>query len=321
MISNELLTIIIPVYNVEDSLNRCVNSVMNQEYNNLQIILVDDGSTDRSGEICDSFSKKDDRIEVIHKNNGGLSSARNAGLDISKGVYIGFVDSDDYIESNMYYELIKALIENDADIACCLLNYEKSKETPLAQKGVYETEVFNRYESLNALSRGFYSDSFCDKVFKKNLFNLTRFEEGKYYEDSALIYKIVGKTSKTVLIRKRLYNYMYNDKGITKSLDYKHFIDLRDIIIERLAYYRDNCFENYNEEFRRFFKEYMGMVYNSCYLDGCQLLNRELREEIIKFRKNNRNVDLPLIDRISFGLMNINVNLFCFVKKLYLILK
>ena len=123
MISNELLTIIIPVYNVEDSLNRCVNSVMNQEYNNLQIILVDDGSTDRSGEICDSFSKKDDRIEVIHKNNGGLSSARNAGLDISKGVYIGFVDSDDYIESNMYYELIKALIENDADIACCMLNY------------------------------------------------------------------------------------------------------------------------------------------------------------------------------------------------------
>ena len=110
----ELISIIVPVYNVEKYVEKCINSIINQTYKNLQIILVDDGSKDNSGKICDEFKLKDNRIEVIHKNNGGLSDARNAGLKLAKGDYIGFVDSDDYIEADMYetlYNLIKKIIQ------------------------------------------------------------------------------------------------------------------------------------------------------------------------------------------------------------------
>ena len=114
---NPLISIIIPVYNVEKYLAKCVESVINQTYKKIQIILIDDGSTDNSGKICDDFKLKDNRIEVIHKKNGGLSDARNAGLKIVKGDYIGFIDSDDYIEKDMYETLLCLLIENNADIS------------------------------------------------------------------------------------------------------------------------------------------------------------------------------------------------------------
>ena len=104
--SNVMLSIIVPVYNVEKYIGKCIESIVNQTYKDLEIILVDDGSTDNSGKICDEWARKDKRIKVIHKKNGGLSDARNAGLDICTGDYIGFVDSDDYIELNMYEDLL-----------------------------------------------------------------------------------------------------------------------------------------------------------------------------------------------------------------------
>ena len=115
----DLISVIIPVYNVDKYLERCIDSVIVQTYSNLEIILVDDGSNDDSGIICDRYAKFDDRIKVIHKKNGGVSSARNEGIKYCNGKYIGFVDSDDYIDSTMYEYLYNLLISNDADISCC----------------------------------------------------------------------------------------------------------------------------------------------------------------------------------------------------------
>ena len=118
-----LISIIVPVYKVEKYLQECVTSIQNQTYRNLEIILVDDGSPDKSGKLCNEYAKRDSRIKVIHKVNGGLSSARNAGLKIAKGEYIGFVDSDDYIRKNMYEKLLDACIQNKTEIAACNYNY------------------------------------------------------------------------------------------------------------------------------------------------------------------------------------------------------
>lgn len=113
------LSIIVPVYKVEQYLNRCVDSILNQTYRNIEIVLVDDGSPDRSGEICDRYAKSDERVKVVHKKNGGVSSARNIGFSSSTGEYIGYVDSDDYIAPTMYEDMIDVLEKNDLDIVCC----------------------------------------------------------------------------------------------------------------------------------------------------------------------------------------------------------
>ena len=118
---NEKISIIVPVYNVEKYLKKCIDSIVNQTYKNLEIILVDDGATDRSGEICDELAKLDNRIKVYHKKNGGLSDARNYGVERATGSYVGFVDSDDYIDAEMYEKLYEAITKEAADVAECNL--------------------------------------------------------------------------------------------------------------------------------------------------------------------------------------------------------
>ena len=120
--NDSLISIIVPVYNVEQYLSRCVDSLVNQTYHNIEIILVDDGSPDRSGEICDEYAKKDKRVKVIHQSNGGLSDARNTALDIAKGDYLMFVDSDDWIEPTMYEEMLSFMEKEQLDLVECGIN-------------------------------------------------------------------------------------------------------------------------------------------------------------------------------------------------------
>lgn len=122
---NTLVSVIVPVYKVEKYLHRCIDSIINQTYKNLEIILVDDGSPDNCGKICDEYAEKDNRIKVIHKSNGGLSSARNAGLDVANGDYVYFVDSDDYIDTKLVEDNLNLAIEHDADMVC--FNYFEVK--------------------------------------------------------------------------------------------------------------------------------------------------------------------------------------------------
>ena len=151
----DLISIIIPVYNVEQYLSRCIDSVINQTYKNLEIILIDDGSTDDSGEICDEYALKDNRIKVMHKQNGGVSSARNEGLDISKGNYIGFIDSDDFIEKDMYEFLYDLLTKNNCDISCCNKFIFKDNKF-IASKSFPKGNVLSFNEVLNDSKHDFY---------------------------------------------------------------------------------------------------------------------------------------------------------------------
>ena len=139
---NDLISIIVPVYNMEQYMERCVNSIINQTYSNLEIILVDDGSTDRSPAMCDEYALKDARIKVVHKANGGLSDARNAGLKVATGAYIGYVDSDDWVELSMYQKLYESCIENDAQVAVC--RYAKAYQDRIERGGHGKVTAFDR---------------------------------------------------------------------------------------------------------------------------------------------------------------------------------
>ncbi|MBO5105934.1 MAG: glycosyltransferase family 2 protein [Clostridia bacterium] len=213
-----LISVVIPVYNVESYLCRCVESVANQDYSNLEIILIDDGSKDQSGQICDQLAEKDDRIVVIHKENGGLSSARNAGLDVCKGEYISFIDSDDWIEQGMYSTMLAAINEAPSVLlACCGRNdvTDGVKTVGLCHK---KNEVICSREAIRRILLWDNLDSAaCDKLFHRTIWDHFRFPLGRISEDVAVMYKIMDFAGEIVLVDKPFYNYFHRQGSITTS--------------------------------------------------------------------------------------------------------
>ncbi len=219
---DKLITVIVPVYNVEQYVARCIDSISNQTYKNLEIILVDDGSKDSSGIICEDYAKKDSRIKVIHTKNGGVSNARNAGLDIATGDFIAFVDSDDYILANMYETMLQELLNNEADIAICQI-INTFGECP---------EIANGYNSINltkndllerfyVTKKNFVTDySPCNKLYKKGIINNVRFESGRIYEDILFNYHLMHNAVKGVYIPVDFYCY-YQRAGSSSDLKKK----------------------------------------------------------------------------------------------------
>lgn len=234
-----LISIIVPVYNVESYLCRCLDSILNQTYNNIEIILVDDGSTDRSGEICDAYKEKDSRISVIHKLNGGLSSARNCGLEIAKGEYIGFVDSDDYIASDMY-ALLHSYMRDDVDIVSCRMA-RINKEGHIK---IYGVSKIIRLDNVQALKEMLHvrhlSISSCDKLYKKEVLKGIRFPVGRTAEDLPFVYNVVKNCRNVINIGACKYYYCYREDSIshksffTRRVDYALFARdiLEDIVTE-----------------------------------------------------------------------------------------
>ena len=232
---SDLISVIVPVYNVEDYLDRCINSIINQTYNNLEIILVDDGSTDSSGKMCDDYALKDDRIKVLHKENGGVSSARNAGLDIASGDYIGFVDSDDYIACDMYETLFENAIINDADISMCQIqkqylngNYSHPVE--------HENCMLDKYEIMSGFfEEGFIKDimySVYDKIYKQELLENIRFKEYYMGEDILFSFQTIIKAQKAYYDNKIGYYYILRENSaMTSNFSVKRF-DYVDAVTE-----------------------------------------------------------------------------------------
>ncbi len=224
----DLISIIIPIYNVLEYLERCINSVISQTYTELEVILVDDGSTDGSGQICNKYEKKDKRIKVIHKKNGGLSDARNAGLDIMNGSYVFFVDSDDYLKENCIEVLKKALDESNADIAVggYYMRFENGYcETVGADNKIL---LFDTYDAVrDLLNMDHIKQNAWGKLFNKNLFEIIRFPDGKLYEDLAVIFNIILAADKTVYVGSALYNYEIRVNSIMQSpFSAKQFVEV-----------------------------------------------------------------------------------------------
>lgn len=232
--SSPLISVIIPIYKVEQYLKRCVDSVLNQTYTNLEIILVDDGSPDSCPKICDDYATLDSRVKVIHKKNGGLSSARNAGLNICKGEYIAFVDSDDFVSNYFVDFLYKAVVDNHVNISVAEyrsfneneeLIDENKPDDYAAEKQSLE-EMMSRYSSIYAHDSMLTIVSW-NKLYKVDLFDEIRFPEGKLYEDAATTYKILNRCDEIAFVKNPLYYYLLrrnsisgNEKFIEKTLDY-----------------------------------------------------------------------------------------------------
>lgn len=218
------ISIIVPVYNVEKYLITCIDSILQQTILNFELILVNDGSTDSCGQICDEYQKLDKRVVVIHKENGGLSSARNAGLDVARGNYIAFVDSDDYISKDMYEILFNNIKKYDACISICGRNLFKldSDLNTLEHKNKDQYENEELYSNEDALYRLFYLKGFdmsvCDKLYKKELFDNLRFPINRISEDTFVIYKLFSKSNKVVVdLKNKKYYYRQRIGSITKS--------------------------------------------------------------------------------------------------------
>lgn len=209
------ISIIVPIYNAEKFLSRCVNSVLNQNYENIEVILVDDGSIDKSGKICDEYAKKDKRIRVIHQKNSGVSAARNTGIDNATGDYIEFLDSDDEILPNLYNDLIPCIENNGLDIL--VFNSQRVKDNKIkTSKHTGKFYIDNKY---NALIKEFSNDGGCvwNKIYKRKVVENVRFPEGRLFEDTATGYRFIENADTVGYIDKVYYNYYYNSNSITNT--------------------------------------------------------------------------------------------------------
>lgn len=227
----DMISVIVPVYNIEKYIEKCVKSIMNQTYQNLQIILVDDGSTDASGEICDKLKTQDDRIEVIHKAWGGLSDARNYGVEKACGKYIAFVDGDDYIDEDMYEILYEVICRYHADIVSCSI-YEEFQDKTNILCDNSDIIVLDRTETYKALFERKLGVSCCNKLFKREIFNDIRFKFGIQSEDLEFLYRAIERISRAVCVPNIKYHYCHRVGSITakafnkKSMDILYTLDL-----------------------------------------------------------------------------------------------
>lgn len=202
-----MVSVIVPVYKVEPYLEQCIESIAGQTFRELEIILVDDGSPDRCGEICDRWAKRDGRIRVIHRENGGLSAARNTGLSAARGEYLCFVDSDDYLEKDAVGRLLEALNAGGAQIAACNFVFENGEEaaegTPLLKPYQIEQEMLlSGKEVMRLMDQGKYifSEVVWNKLYKREIFAEIRFPEGKLHEDEFLFHKLLYPVSRVACI-------------------------------------------------------------------------------------------------------------------------
>lgn len=220
-----MISVIVPVFNVELYLEKCIDSIINQTYQNLEIILVDDGSTDRSGGICDAYVKKDGRVRVCHKCNGGLSSARNTGLDMAAGEYIGFVDSDDYIAPDMYESLCSFLSE-DVDLVCCgIVRTDKRGHRTVTGDAKHPVYLDHQQSVKELLLRRHLAFSACDKLMKRTIIGELRFPQNRVCEDLPFTYNVVKRCKKTVNIGSCKYFYNYRGDSISRKPFYARRID------------------------------------------------------------------------------------------------
>lgn len=227
--NNPQISIIVPVYKVEKYLDRCINSILNQTFRDFELILVDDGSPDNCPQMCDRWQEKDSRIRVIHKANGGASSARNAGLKIAKGEYIAFVDSDDWVHPQMYQTLYNIAEKNHADMAVCGMRtfsgeLPQIKNADQQDIALWKTnDLLNNFFRINGESD---THTVCNKLMKANLIKEYCFIEGRMNEDVAACYYLASQAKCAAITHKCLYYYYTNKKGVTQSRFTEKKLDL-----------------------------------------------------------------------------------------------
>ena len=252
------ISIVIPCYNMEHLVEKCIDSIKNQSYTNFEAIFVDDGSQDKTKEVIEENIKDDERMIYAYKENGGLSSARNFGLEMATGKYISFIDSDDYVEKDFLMELYNNLIENESDISVC-----------------YFYRVYENKTDLNKVQNGFYNlvrfPAAWNKMYKTSLFkdNDITFPVGKWYEDLGTFPKLFMMTNKISIVEKPLYNYIQNSSSIIHTYD-ERIYSIYDIAEANEAFAKQNhLFDRYHDEleYLNVYHLLIGTVYRSSFMD------------------------------------------------------
>ena len=214
------ISIIIPVYNVEKYIERCLESILNQAFNEYEVIIVNDGSTDNSGKICDKYSEINKNINVIHKKNGGVSSARNLGIDVAKGEYIAFIDPDDFIDSNMFKILYENLKELNGDIAICSVNEIRNDNIELGDNSG-EVISYSKDDAIEGYFKGKYpfnQNYLWNKLFKRSLFEKVRLNEDiTYQEDSEIMIQLLDLSKLVIYVGRALYNYDLRESSLSSG--------------------------------------------------------------------------------------------------------
>ena len=256
------ISVIVPVYNSEKYLEKCVDSILSQTYTDIEVILVNDGSTDRSYSICEMFMKKDKRVITVHKENGGLSDARNAGLKIARGDYVTFIDSDDYIHTDMINEMYNALLKYEADfVSCGFVRIQEDDVYTKSEANDLNVKVYNRdqalihvHDDVNVIA--------CGKLFKKSLFDNIRFEYGKYHEDEFIIHQLIYLCKTIVVIQCKYYYYVMHPNTIMTKLSYQRVCDATDALFSRIYFVKDHRWNNVFKTVVKSFFEYATDMYD-----------------------------------------------------------
>ena len=263
------ISIIVPVYNLENYLERCVRSLLEQTYRNIEIILIDDGSTDGSADLCDELKKEDERITCIHKKNGGLSSARNYGLDIAKGECVTFVDGDDCIHPQMLQVMTEGMIRHNVKLSICdYQHFHKEEEITDPDTGLKD-ELLDTDQILNKL---YLSERprfvmACCKLIDKKLLEGIRFPAGRYREDEFTTYKLLLKAGNILYIHQKYYFYYQREESIMHSFQVKRETDYYDALLERHEYLKKmGCSRKQLERDTLFC---IKQLYNSIFLWNC----------------------------------------------------
>lgn len=279
-----MISVIVPVYNVEKYLERCVKSIAAQTYKDLEILLIDDGSTDKSGEMCDEFLQTDSRIKVFHKQNGGLSDARNYGIEHSAGEFISFVDSDDYIDEKMLETLHRLITENDADLAVCsAMDVFEGKEVTQV-KEIKEFNL-NKVESYKYMLRGDGIPSACNKLYKRQTVGDVRFPVGKLYEDGFFTPQILKKVEKTAVTSKPMYYYFRRADSITTKPFRKGDLDVIEAYDKCVKQVKELCPEALPYAEFRYRNAYFNVLDKMLMRDDC----KEIPEykQVVKYLKKH----------------------------------
>lgn len=255
MNTDALISVVVPIYNVEKFLYRCIMSVICQNYSNLEIILVDDGSTDGCSQICDELADKDERIKVIHKPNGGLSSARNAGISAATGEYIMLVDSDDYIDSRMARYLLELILKDHTDLAICSFQYvdESGNETrkDLMAYCPLKNGILNNVELLGLINTNvsgywFYSVAW-NKLYKADILKKIKHPENRVFEDEFVIHRLFDSIDRASVSDKCLYMYTQRTGSLTNTIDYTSLkkMDFLYALQDRYRFFKARGYDKY----------------------------------------------------------------------------
>lgn len=275
------LSIIVPVYKVEQYIHKCVDSILNQTFTDFELILVDDGSPDNCGVICNEYAQKDERVRVIHKENGGLSDARNFGLKEAKGKYVSFIDSDDWVDFDLYSDVVGYLEGNDLDVVCFDV-YEVKGETIKHHNRYDENKIFSGEDALYKILTDEIDNSACDKVYKRILWENVRFPVGRCFEDVATTYKVFHKANKVGYYQRSYYYYVKREGSIVAGSfsaikRYDYFVGYKD----RFEFAKKYCVNAIEK--CKMFAVRAGISTITADVAGCGKLNKVVKEELLKF--------------------------------------